>query len=161
MATRRPRGGTDFDKLMKHALPPFIFLLFAILLVASTGFGQVQTRVRIIQASNAGSTIDPSLKDIHHQLGSLFNFTSYRLLKDEALSLSPKNTVEIMAHQGIGLDIGLIRKHKDVAEFRVQIKRDGREILDTQVRLSPGRAVFIGGPKHGDGTVILAISARF
>jgi hypothetical protein len=136
-----------------------VFFLLAV--AAPAAFGQVQTRVRIIQASNSGATIDPSLKDIHGQLGSLFNFTSYRLLRDEGLSLSPGRPLEINAHQGIGLEIGLVRKERDVAEYRVQIKRDGREILDTQIRLSPGRAVFIGGPKHGDGTIILAITARF
>lgn len=159
MASRSIRGG--IDNLMKNTA--FFFTLFLVLVFffASTVFAQVQTRVRIIQASNVGSTIDPSLKDVHDQLGSLFNFTSYRLLRDEHLTLSQDRSVEIPAHQGIALDISLIRKQKDMAEFRVKIRREGTEILNTQGRLWPGRTLLIGGPKHGDGTIILAITARF
>ena len=156
MASRRDRGRTHH--FMKLTLPVLGLLVF---FFASTLFAQVQTRVRIIQASNVGSTIDPSLRDVHDQLGSLFSFTSYRLLRDEQISLAEKRPVEISAHQGIGLEISLVSKQRDVAELRIKIKRDGTEILNTQVRLSPGRTVVIGGPKHSDGTIILAFSARF
>jgi hypothetical protein len=156
MASRRHRGRTH--NFMKLTLPVLGLL---VLFFTSTVFAQAQTRVRIIQASNVGSTIDPSLKDVHGQLGSLFNFTSYRLLSDEQFSLSENRPVEISAHQGIGLEINLVRKQKDLAEYRIKLRRDGTEILNTQGRLSPGRSLVIGGPKHGDGTIILAISARF
>ena len=159
MAFRGIRGG--IDTFMKNAKPFLIFLLIILFFSPSTVFAQVQTRVRIIQASNVGATIDPSLRDLHDQLGSLFSFTSYRLMKDESLSLSENKSVEIAAHQAVSLDINLIRKHRDSAEFRVKIRREGTEILNTQLRLSPGRTVVIGGPKHGEGTIILAITARF
>jgi hypothetical protein len=155
------RSGDGIHDFMKHFLLFFSFLHILIFLSASTVFAQVQTRVRVIQASNTGSTIDPSLRDVHDQLGSLFSFTSYRLLKDETVSLSPNQPVSLPTHPGTALEIELIRKQKDVAEFKVRIKRERTEILNTQVRLSPGRTVVIGGPKHGDGTIILAITARF
>ena len=138
-----------------------IFLTILIFFFASTVFAQVQTRVRIIQASNEGSAIDPSLRDVHDQLGSLFNFTSYRLMRDEQFSLSENRPVEISAHQAVDLEITLVGKRRDVAELRVKIRRGGTEILNTQVRLSPRRTVMIGGPKHGAGTIILAFTARF
>ena len=155
------RSGDRTNNVMKRFASFSTFLLILIFLSASTVFAQVQARVRVIQASNAGSTIDPSLRDVHDQLGSLFSFTSYRLLKDETTTLSPNRPVDIPTHPGRALEIELIRKQKDVAEFRVKIKRERTEILNTQVRLSPGRTVVIGGPKHGDGTIILAITARF
>lgn len=49
----------------------------------------------------------------------------------------------------------------NLAEIRVRIRRDGADLLNTQIRLSPGRTVLIGGPKHGEGVVILALSANF
>jgi hypothetical protein len=149
------------DSLMKRFEPHFILLFLLVLLSASTALAQVQTRVRVIQASNSGTTIDASLEDVHSQLGSLFNFTSYRLLKDENLSLSSNRPANIPTHPGTALEIELVKKQKDTAEFKVKIKREKSEILNTQVRLSPGRTVLIGGPKHGDGTIILAITARF
>jgi len=137
----------------------FVFVLTP--LFVSTALGQVQTRLRIIEASNVGSNIDPALRDVHDELGSLFNFTSYKLLRDESLSLTPNRPSEINAHQGVSLEITLTNQQKKKAVYQIRILRQGSEILDTKVRLSPGQTVLIGGPKHGQGSIILAISARF
>ena len=142
------------------------FIIIALVLVlallfVSTALGQVQTRLRIIEASNVGKSIDPALRDVHDQLGSLFNFTSYRLLRDESVSLSPNRPSQINAHQGVSLEITLTKQQKKKAEYQIRILRQGSEILDTKVRLSPGQTVLIGGPKHGQGSIILAISASF
>jgi hypothetical protein len=135
---------------------------FLILLIpTSVAFAQVQTRIRVIEASNVGSSIDPSLRDVQSELKSLPNFTSYRLLKDENLSLSLNRAVDIPAHKGRSLEITLIGQRKDMAEYRVKIKSEGMDILNTQVRLSSGRTVLIVGPKHGEGVAIIALSARF
>ena len=124
-------------------------------------FAQVQTRVRIIEASNVGILVDPALTDVHSQLGSLFNFTSYRLLKDVQLSLVGSRPVDIFVHPGRSVEITLVGEYKNLVELRIKVKRDGVPILNTHVRLSLGRTILIGGPKHGEGTIIFAISARF
>ncbi len=135
---------------------------FLILLIPiSVAFAQVPTRVRVIEASNVGSIIDPSLKDVQSDLKSLSNFTSYRLLKDENLSLSPNRPIDVPVHKGRSLEITLVGQRKDIAECRVKIKSEGTDILNTQVRLSSGRTVLIVGPKHGEGVAIIALSARF
>ena len=117
--------------------------------------------MRVIQASNAGQNIDPSLNDVHKELGSLFSFTSYRLLREETLRLSPNQPVTITAHPGRFMEVNLVELKRDGAKLRVRVIREGKDILDTQVRLSPGRTVLIGGPRHGEGVVIYALSARF
>jgi len=147
---------------MKSVLSFFTGFLVLIVFFVSPALAQVQTRVRVIQASNTGSTTANSLKDVHGQIGSLFNFSSYQLLKDETVTLSPNRPVEIPTHPGASLQLELTKKpKKDVAEIRVRIKREGSEILNTLLKLSPGKTVSIGGPKHGDGTIILNITARF
>ena len=147
---------------MKSVLSFFTGFLVLIVFFVSPALAQVQTRVRVIQASNTGSTTANSLKDVHGQIGSLFNFSSYQLLKDETVTLSPNRPVEIPTHPGASLQLELTKKpKKDVAEIRVRVKREGSEILNTLLKLSPGKTVSIGGPKHGDGTIILNITARF
>lgn len=158
MALRRARERDAH--LMKKRVSLFTFSLFFILFSVSMAFAQVQTRIRVIGASNVGSTIDPSLRDVHHQLGSLFNFTSYRLLRDEMLSLSINRPVVIPAHTGRSIEITLMGQRRDMAELKIRISREGTDILNTQVRLSSGRTVLIGGPKHGEGVLIFALSAR-
>lgn len=146
--------------MKKRSFFPILVLILFLFLPTLT-LAQVQTRVRIIQASNVGAGIDPSLRDVHGQLGSLFSFTSYRLLRDETLSLSTNRPVVLPAHEGRSIEITLIGRHREVAELRVRIRRERTDILNTQVRLSPGRTVLIGGPKHGEGVAILALSANF
>ncbi len=134
----------------------FVFSFFTI----STAFAQVPVRMRIIQASNVGQNIDPSLNDVHKELGSLFSFTSYRLLREENLRLSPNKPATITAHPGRFMEVTLVGLKRDVAKLRIRVIRHGKDILNTQVRLSPGRTVLIGGPRHGEGVVIYALSAR-
>ena len=140
-----------------------IFALVLVLVLFSTSavFAEVRTRVRIIEASNLGASIDPSLRDIHDQLGNLFNFTSYRLLKDLNLNLVGNRPVEIPIHQGRSMEVTLFGQYLKTVELRIRIRRDGMDVLSTQVRLAHGRTVLIGGPKHGEGVIILAVSGQF
>ncbi len=159
MAVRKSGGRTDNH--MKRI--GFLFLAFFVLssLFLSAASAQVPVRMRIIQASNVGRNIDPSLNDVHNELGSLFSFTSYRLLREENLRLSPNQPVTITAHPGRYMEVTLVGLKREAAKLRIRVIREGRDILDTQVRLSPGRTVLIGGPRHGEGVVIYALSTRF
>lgn len=142
------------------ALPILFFILF--LFFTSEAFGQVQTRLRVIRASNVGSSVDPPLRDVHKELGSLFSFTSYRLLRDETLNLSPNQPVSSSAREGrIIIETTLVGLHKGVAELRIRVTREGNDILNTQVRLFPGRTVLIGGPRLREGVIIYALSGKF
>jgi hypothetical protein len=144
-----------------------LFLLTLIVVFSSfflsTAYAQVEVRLRAIHASNAGSGVDPSLRDLHRELGSLFSFTSYRLMREETLNLSLNQPASISAHEGrIILQITLVGLHRGVAEARIKVVREGMEILNTQVRLFPGRTVLVGGPRHlRGGVVIYALYARF
>jgi len=140
---------------------PSFFVILILLLspfFGNVAFAQVQVRVRVMEASNVGSGIDSSLRDLHDQLGSLFSFSSYRLLKDESVSLSPNQSVSLSVPPERTLELTLINQHRVTAEIRVKITRGGRDLLTTLVRIAPGRSVSIGGPKRGESTIIVALS---
>ena len=139
---------------------PIVFLIL-VLFSTSIALGQAQTRIRVIQASNIGHNIDPSLRDVYRELGSLFSFTSYRLLRDETLDLILNQPVTISAHPGRSMEVSLIGLRRDIAKLRIRVVREERDILNTEVRLLPGRTVLIGGPRHGEGVIIYAVSAHF
>ena len=154
--------GTGRILLMKRkvALPTLLFIVF--FFFTSVAFGQVQTRLRVIRASNVGSGFDPSLRDVHDELGSLFSFTSYRLLRDETLSLSPNRPVSTSAREGrIMIETTLVGLRKNVVELRIRVIGEKNDILNTQIRLFPGRTVLIGGPRLREGVIIYALSAQF
>ena len=144
---------------MRRKIPFSIILALLFLpLFAPAAFAQVEIRVRVMEASNVGSGIDSSLRDLHGQLGSLFSFSSYRLLKDENVSLSPNRPVSLPLDPGRSLELTLIDLRRVVAEVKVKISRDGRDVLTTLVKLAPGRSVSIGGPKRGEASIIVALS---
>ncbi|OGP73272.1 MAG: hypothetical protein A2V86_16210 [Deltaproteobacteria bacterium RBG_16_49_23] len=130
---------------------------------ASLSLAQIQVRMRAIHASDLGSSVDPSLRDLHKELGSLFSFTSYRLMREEMLNLAMNQPVLISAREGtIKFEATLVGLQKGAAEVRIRVTREGSQMLNTQVRLSPGRTVLVGGPRHlRGGVVIYALYARF
>jgi len=157
----RGAGGGSIP-VMKRVVALITFFSILFLFFTSAAFGQVQTRMRVIRASNVGSSIDLSLRDVHTELGSLFSFTSYRLLRDETLTLSLNRPVSISAHEGrIIIESTLVGLHRGVAELRIRVAREGKDILNTQIKLSPGRTVFIGGPRVRDGVIIYGVHANF
>ena len=160
MAIRGTGGGSI--TVMKRVVTLIAFFSLFFILFTSVVFAQVQTQLRVIRASNVGQGVDPTLKELHNELKTLFNFTSYRLLRDENLNLSLNQPISISAREGkIIMDITLVGLHRNVAELRIRVNREGTEKLNTQVRLSPGRTVLIGGPKVRDGVIIYAFYARF
>jgi hypothetical protein len=160
MAFRRTGGRTHRD-VSKAVLFLTVFLLFTSFSLSAAS-AQVQARMRIIRASNVGPGVDPSLRDVYRDLGSLFSFTSYRLLRDETLLLSLNRPVVISAHEGrIIIESTLMGLHQGVADMRIRVFREGKNILNTQVRLSPRRTVLVGGPRSRDGVIIYAVHANF
>jgi len=160
MDVRRP-GGRAHDNMKRTVFLITGFFFFSFFSIP-TASAQVQVRIRVILASNVGQTIDPSLNDVHKELGSLFNFTSYRLLRDEPMNLVPNRTVTVQGRRpGRFMEVTLVGLHRDNAQLRIRVIREGVDILNTQVRLSPGRTLLIGGPRYGEGVVIFAVSSRF
>jgi hypothetical protein len=111
---------------------PILFLILA-LFSTSIALGQAQTRIRVIQASNTGHNIDPSLRAMHTELGSLFSFTSYRLLRDETLDLILNQPVTISAHPGRFIEVSLIGLRRDRAKLRIRVVREEKDILNTKL----------------------------
>ncbi len=144
---------------MKRKACIFAILIFSLsAFLSPLAFAQVQVRVRVMEASNVGSGFDSSLRDLHDQLGSLFSFSAYRLLKDESVSLSLNEPRSLPIPPERSLELTLIKEGRVTVEIRVKIARGSKELLTTLVRLAPGRSVSIGGPKRGENAIIIALS---
>jgi hypothetical protein len=135
----------------------FLTIAFTLLFFsASLSHAQIQLRMRSIHASDADSNVDPALKDLHKELGSLFSFTSYRLMREEMLNLSLNQPVSFFSREGrIDVEVTLVGLHKGTAEVRIRVTREGSQVLNTQVRLSSGRTVLVGGQRHRRGGVVI------
>jgi hypothetical protein len=146
---------------MRKILPFFILFVILLFFAVPSSHAQYHARLRVIQASNVGSSIDPSLKDVHGKLGSLFSFTSYRLLRDQDLTLSLNQSATVQVHPEVFIEISCLGYQRGTAELKVRVNRSKSDILNTRVKLSSGGTVLIGGTRHREGVVIYALSARF
>jgi hypothetical protein len=95
------------------------------------------------------------------QFKSLLSFSSYRLLKEETLTLYSNQPASVSVPPGKTVELTLTGQQKNVAEVIVKVKEERTDVLNTKVRLSPGRTVSIGGPKYGEGVIIITLSAQF
>ena len=146
---------------MKKILLFFITFVILSLFSHSTASAQVQVQIRAIRASNVEYGFDPSLKDIYTELGSLFSFTSYRLLREDNLNLTLNRPVPIPWRPERFMEFTLVGVYRNVVELRIRVIRERMVILNTQIRLSPGRTVLIGGPRVREGVIIYALYAHF
>jgi hypothetical protein len=128
---------------------------------ASFAWGEeVGVGIRVILASHQAKGIDARLQDIQKNLGALFNYSSYQLLQEHSFLLSEGQTDQLPLTDNKELHIQLIQEQGGTAEIAVEILRGGKEIFKTTAKLKKGGTLLIGGPKHEDGVLILAISAQ-
>lgn len=128
--------------------PPFV-------LGAEVGIG-----VRVILASHQGETIDTRLQDIQANLGNLFNYSSYQLLQERSFLLTQGQSGQLPLAGNKDLLIKLLQEQGGTSELAVEILQSGKGIFKTTVKLKKGGTLLIGGPKHEEGVLILAISAQ-
>jgi hypothetical protein len=121
---------------------------------------EVGIGIRVILASHQAKGIDARLQDIQKNLGALFNYSSYQLLQERYLLLAEGQVNKLPLANNKELHIKLIQAQGGTAEIAVEILRSGRGIFKTTAKLKKGGTLLIGGPKHEDGVLILAISAQ-
>jgi hypothetical protein len=149
---------------MRHRTLVFVLVALGILMGAgrlvSAADTPVTLTVQVIHASNQGASVDPALAKITSQLSSL-KFNSYRLLDTHPLAtkLGAKHTVALPGGRTLvlypyGLSGGSL-------ELLVTITDGAKRILDTTVRLPNHGTIVVGGPAHGDGVLIVALSGSF
>ncbi|HET8759962.1 MAG TPA: hypothetical protein VFN94_02775 [Nitrospiria bacterium] len=127
---------------------------------AAAADAPVTVTVQVIQASNQGSAVDPALAKIRSQLSSL-KFSSYRLLETRPVTtaLGAKHTLALPG--GRTLDLYPYGISGGSLELLVTIMDGSKRMLDTTVRLPRNGTIVVGGPAHGDGVLIVALSGTF
>ncbi len=120
----------------------------------------VSLTVQVIHASNAGTSVDPALAKIRAQLGSM-KYSSYTLLETRPFStaLGAKHAMPLPG--GRTLDLYPFGLSGGSLELLVTITDGSKRLLDTTVRLSNNGTILVGGPAHGDGVLLVAISSSF
>lgn len=134
--------------------------LVAMFMVVGLGAAKqtYQIEIRIIEASPEGGSIDPALKGYAKDLQAL-PYRSYRQLDSHTKQLRTGETVS-MQFPGPERRLLKVRSNGPVSSkhsFTLTIDAMG---FKSKVRIPDGGALIVAGPKHKNGVILLAVTAR-
>ena len=139
-------------KPLLMALGVFLFL------PVSLAYAQaVPIEVQVIQASREPSgAVDPAIGQLVRELQRDFAYTNYRLLEVHKGQVSPQSPWRTVIAGGRDLSVALVKVDGGRVELHITTPQ-----VNTRVSLHRGgRPILLGGPPHGSGVLIMAISAR-
>lgn len=133
------------------------FLLLPLLPPLSVYAQGVPVHVQVILASKEpGGRTDPAIAPLVKELRRDFAYSSYQLLQTESGQATPQRPFQVSIPGGRTLSISLL----GAAGSRVDLQVTTLGV-NTKVSLKRGGPPFlVGGPPHGPGVLIIAISTR-
>ena len=119
----------------------------------------VQVTIGTILVSNQNDEFDPKLKSMEKQLRVL-KYRSYRLLKDESQTVPWRGNKSFEIPGGRSLNVTPREFQNNRISLKVRLTERNKPLLDTTVTVpNKGNFLYLGGPPHEGGTLVLSISA--
>ncbi len=133
------------------------FLLFPLLFPLTVEAQGVPVHVQVILASKEpGGRIDSAIAPLAKELQRYFAYSSYQLLQTQSGQVAPQRPFQASLPGGRTLSISLLGAVGSRVDL--QVVTSG---VNTKVNLQRGGPPFlVGGPPHGSGVLIIAISVR-
>ena len=120
---------------------------------------EVEVRIDTVVASNSGKAFDPALASLRRPFGSLFPYSSYRLVQNEQRRVIWRGEAEFMLPGGRYL-IVIPRGYKDGRVLlNVMLISGTRPLVNTTLALKNHGVFLVAGPRYDEGTLIIAIGA--
>ncbi len=121
---------------------------------------RVLVQVGAVLATNSGDHVDAQLAGMRRQLQHLFHYSSYQLMKRENRDVGWGDPVDVEIPGGRFLRVMPKSVAADRVSLNVILRQDSRVLMDTEFTLSGTGTVMVGGPRHGDGVLIIWIGAQ-
>jgi len=110
--------------------------------------------VHVIHASKKAGPVDPRLKQLEGQLRA-FAFVSYRLHSAQQLTLKAGQKGVVSLPESRSLELTPLGRE---AAGKLKVRLSIAKVVDATYLVSDGGTLIVGGPKHEDGVLILAIT---
>lgn len=147
---------------------PYCLLVFAMLVivwqstpVSALAEDTCHITVTTILAAHDDTAIDSRLKPQIGELQSMFNYTSYRLIGSESLTLNVGQSGKVSLPGEHQLDITPRNTHGNRADIALQMVKRKQTVFETQIQLLNRGSLFVGGPKYLNGNLIFKISCSY
>ncbi len=118
------------------------------------------TETKVIYASLDRNFIDPELKNLAEELGSVFRYTSYKLIKTKHMVLNNNQQGIVNIPGERSLIVTPIDISNKKIKYQISIFKSGNQIFTTKILLKNRRSITIGGPKFKNGYLIFNIAGQ-
>jgi RNA polymerase sigma-70 factor (ECF subfamily) len=152
-------------KRLRQALGPLLAILAVLATLLVGGLAEAQPGVRfgvqVLLAGDDGSSdasVPPDLRQLLPRLRQMLRYRDYTLL-DRHSGEAPVGTTQRWAVPG-DRQLEITPEAAAPVRLRVRLLRGSMTEVNTTIQAAPGHPAVIGGPRHGDGVLIIVVSPR-
>ena len=116
--------------------------------------------VLLVSAGNGDGGVDPALKPYAGTLQRLFRFKSYNLVKKTGMKVDLPGGGSTSLPDGQSLKVNAKPSGDRTINADIEWMRGGKRLLHTGMQLRPGKPAVLGGPRSGEGTLLLILVVR-
>jgi hypothetical protein len=113
----------------------------------------------LILASDDGAPLDHRLERVEYKLRRIFGFEYYRYMGEASAIIHLPGRARLDLGHGYSLNIEVSESDGKVRAL-VRWMRGDEELLATSVRMKKKTPAILGGPEHGNGTLIVTLTVR-
>jgi len=148
-------------KRLRQVLGPLLLLLLALaLLMPAIAFAQPMVRfsaqVLIAADGPGGGSVPPDLEYLLPRLRQTLRYRDYTLVNRYSGQVRVGTSQRFSVPGDRQLEI--TPESASPVRLRVRLVRGGVAEVNTSIQAAPGAPTVIGGPRHGDGVLIIVVS---
>jgi len=150
-------------KMHKNYLLLFLFTIACLFsrVNAAQAEETVKVTATVIVASNEGNDFDLDNDAFRDQLIDLFSYSAYKQLDAHAVELKRHMSVNIDMVDGYVLHLTFQGQENDRVLIQADIRKGGKEYVDTVLAIHSPSAAFLGGPPVSKGTLIIVLETGY
>ena len=118
----------------------------------------VDLQALLIRASNEPAALNYKLDEVVPKLRQVFKFQNYDLIGEGSATITPPGQTTIDLGRGHSLEIS-IRHERGRMRAEARWLHKGKVLLNTGAALG-AQPFIMAGPKEGDGTLIVTVTAK-
>jgi hypothetical protein len=128
---------------------------------SAAGAEPVRVTIGSVLATDGGQPeFDSRLVAMKPQFDSLFRYSSYRLMKEDARALAWGQGASFEIPGGRYLVVTPKELRDSKITMSIMLLEGGRPLVDTSVALRNHGVLLLGGPKQQEGVLIISIGAE-
>lgn len=120
----------------------------------------VEVEINSVLAANTNEGTDAALQPMSHQLAQLFRYTTYRLLNHQVAKTRCGKESSFTLPGGRILHVYPRSFDGHMIAMQLVLFQGERPIMSTDLKLTNGGVLMVGGPHYEQGMLIIAIGAE-